>query len=64
MTLQERADKIIHDAVKHGRAPIIICAWCPNALVKTEEAWRAGRQVSHGICPSCVLKFEEGSDGH
>jgi len=37
---------------------IVICAWCSNAQVKTEEAWRMGLKVSHGICPSCVQKFE------
>ena len=62
MTLQAHADAIIHRAVRHGSElpPLVtICAWCPDSRAKTEEAARLGLRVSHGMCPACVLRFED-----
>jgi len=34
--------------------PIIkVCAWCADALDRTNAAIATGAIVSHGICPAC-----------
>jgi hypothetical protein len=44
--------------------PIVstVCSWCPDAKARTVAAMLAngGRPVSHGICASCIARFEEG----
>ncbi len=34
--------------------PVVVCAWCP---VDPSKAPYAG--ASHGICPSCIAKFDQ-----
>jgi hypothetical protein len=38
---------------------VSVCAWCPDAREKTRQAIAAGHDVTHGICESCVAKFDE-----
>ncbi|MCR4301819.1 MAG: hypothetical protein NUV51_09430 [Sulfuricaulis sp.] len=60
MIIQQQADEIIHRAMRDGATRIVeVCAWCPDARAKMEEAHRDGCEVTHGMCPACVLKFEE-----
>lgn len=53
MTIQQHADAIL---AKH--ALVTVCAWCPDSAEQTAAARAQGREVTHGICPSCQAKME------
>lgn len=42
----------------NNRTLVMICAWCPDSKVKTAAALRAGKTVTHGMCPSCLATME------
>lgn len=63
MTLPEYADVLIHRALHPVVGPrrlVTICGWCPDVERRTAEARQTGADVSHGMCPVCVERFERG----
>jgi hypothetical protein len=44
--------------MKMEKQIVSICGWCPGAREKTLALVNEGKQVSHGMCPSCVAKME------
>jgi hypothetical protein len=39
---------------------VTVCAWHEDAAKQTAAAMAKGYEVSHGICPACLVKFEAG----
>ena len=37
-----------------------VCAWCPNARALTAFYHAFGREVTHGMCDRCGLRFISG----
>lgn len=40
----------------HNNRLLRICAWCPNADVRTREAEAHGWRVTHTLCPRCEAR--------
>ena len=50
-------DAVIFDYLK-GTTLIVVCGWCPKPAVPDTRP-----NLTHGICPACVAKFETGGRG-
>ena len=52
--------RIRESATKYKKV-VVLCGWCKDDAVLTEEYQDAGYEVSHGICDKC-MKIELSHD--